>query len=256
MPAVGGVVLPHVGEEVRARPGESGVGEGTFPVVLIAGLASDGSGFGPLVARLQSSGVPVLDLDPTRRGTQPFTFFPKDPSDHVPTIARQQLGPKVRAALALAGRDPATQRIDVVAHSYGGLLARWLVEQEGWAPLVDDLVLVATPNRGSEFGFRIATLGEGHEEWDAVGSDIRPGSPTLRALAEREPPGETYTTIGGDPVALRWMRIDGHGFDGTVPAASALLPGAAQQLLPFTHGRLLRSGRAIDLIERTLAATR
>ena len=254
VPAVGGVVLPHLGVARSTALATGSSGRGSFPVVLVAGLASDGGGFQPLLRELRANGVVVLDFDVDRPGVQPFTFFPRSRTDSVPTIAVEQLGPQVKEALAREGFDPSTQQIDVVAHSYGGLLARWLVEREGWGPLVDDLVMVATPHRGTEFGFRIATLGSGHEEWDGVGGDIRPGSSTLRQLSRQEPPGETYTTIAGDPVALRWLRIAGAGFDGTVPTSAALLPGATQRILPFTHGRLLRSRRAVSFIRSTLAA--
>lgn len=251
--ALGGTVLPHVGAHVHDATGASGRGEGSFPVVLVGGLASDGAGFGPLRDRLARDGVAVLDLDGDRAGVQPFTFWPTTADQHVATVAVQQLAPAIRAGLQRAGYDPDHQKVDVVAHSYGGLLARWLVEQEHWADRVDDLVTVATPHHGTEIGFRVATLGPGHEEWDGVGGDIRPRSATLRRLADREPEGEVYTTIGGDPSALRWLRFGGHGFDGTVPAESALLDGAAQHLYPFTHGRLLRSGHVVDLVARTLA---
>ncbi len=44
------------------------------------------------------------------------------------------------------------QQITMVAHSIGGLLARWFVEQEGGNQIVDHLVLCGTPNEGSPFG--------------------------------------------------------------------------------------------------------
>jgi pimeloyl-ACP methyl ester carboxylesterase len=253
VPGTGAIVLPHIGADVTDALGGAGRGEGRFPVVTVAGLASDGAGFAPLLDRLTRDGVPVLDLDGDRPGVQPFTFWPATDDEDVATVAVEQLAPRIRAAAERLGYDPEQQRVDVVAHSYGGLLARRLVEQEHWAAHVDDLVTVATPHHGTELGFRLATLGPGHEEWDGVGGDIRPGSATLRRLERREPEGEVYTTIGGDPVALRWLRFGGHGFDGTVPAESALLDGAAQHLFPFTHGRLLRAERVVDLVARTVA---
>jgi hypothetical protein len=42
--------------------------------------------------------------------------------------------------------------IDIVAHSCGGLIARWLIEQEGGHAYVNNLTLLATPNSGSLFG--------------------------------------------------------------------------------------------------------
>ncbi len=42
--------------------------------------------------------------------------------------------------------------IDIVAHSCGGLVGRWLVEQEGGNSFVQNLTMIATPNAGSLFG--------------------------------------------------------------------------------------------------------
>ena len=44
------------------------------------------------------------------------------------------------------------KRLVILAHSMGGLVARWFVEKEGGAAVVDRLVLCGTPNAGSPFG--------------------------------------------------------------------------------------------------------
>ena len=269
-------VLWNLDAPVRTPVGAAGAGKGSFPVVLIAGLHSTGAGFAPLTAALRARGVPLLDFDPQRPGVQPFTYSPASSDDHVPFLAANLLQPAIKRALAVAGFDPEHQVVDVVAHSYGGLLARFLVEHPGadvdrfspergwygdgtpdvdgdWAARVDDLVLVGTPNHGSELGFRLVTAGPGMGEWDGVGGDIRPDSPFLRRMGKSEPPGEVYTTIGGDPVGLRWLRDGHHGFDGAVPAESPFLAGAANNIFPQTHGKLLSTGRSIQLILETLA---
>jgi pimeloyl-ACP methyl ester carboxylesterase len=43
------------------------------------------------------------------------------------------------------------QKITVLAHSMGGLVARWFIEREGGHGLVEHLVMCGTPNRGSPF---------------------------------------------------------------------------------------------------------
>lgn len=248
-------VLPRLDDPVDLTPPSWPAGQGALPVVLITGLMSQGTGFAPLVRRLQALGVPVLDFNPTTPGIQPFVFEPRSATDHVPQIAAEVLGPAIDAALDRVGRGT-DQRVDVVAHSYGGLLARWLVERvPGWAERVDDLVTVATPHGGSEFGFRLTTLPPGVDEWDGVGNDLRPGSPVLRQLGRHAPAGARYTTIAGDPVALRWLRFGHLGFDGAVPTASALLPGAKQRTIPATHGAVLRDRRTVTLIETTITTS-
>lgn len=48
------------------------------------------------------------------------------------------------------------QRIDILAHSIGGLVARWFIEREGGDAIVNKLVMVGTPNGGTP----IATIKE------------------------------------------------------------------------------------------------
>ena len=71
-------------------------------------------------------------------------------------------------------------------------------------------------------------------------------------MGTAEPPGEVYTTIGGDPWMFRWLRHGHHGFDGAVPAESPFMTGAATDTFPQTHGRLLSSRGVISLIVDTL----
>ena len=247
---VAGAVLTQVGTMVRTPVGAAGVGRGTFPVVEIAGLGSNGARFARLTQALQDRGVTVLDMDPSRPGTQPLTYRPQR-DEHVPELARRVVAPAVRAALQRAGLRPDAV-VDVVAHSMGGLLARSLVETDrSWAAQVDDLVMVATPNHGSTL---IAWETAGGGPFNALGADMRPGSELLTALGTAEPPGEVYTTIGGDPWMFRWLRYGGHGFDNTVPTVSPFLTGAAQDSFPATHGNLLRSAEVVDLVVETLAA--
>ncbi len=106
--AVGSVsaVLWNLDTPVRTPVGAVGAGAGSFPVVLIAGLHSTGSGFAPLIAALEATGVPVLDFDPKRPGIQPFTYWPGSADDHVPWLAATLLQPAIRGALAAAGYDP------------------------------------------------------------------------------------------------------------------------------------------------------
>ena len=42
--------------------------------------------------------------------------------------------------------------LDIVAHSCGGLVARWLIEQQGGSNYVKNLTMLGTPNAGSLFG--------------------------------------------------------------------------------------------------------
>ena len=235
--------------EVRTDVGAEGVGEGTFPVVEVAGLGSRGVGFAALTRELVADGVPVLDFDPDRSGVQPLVYMPDDADLRIADLADDEVAPAIAAALQRAGYDPATQVVDVVSHSTGGLVMRHLVEQvDGWADRVDDLVLVAAPNHGST----VVWLETRRGPFAGLGADMRPGSDFLDGLGYDEPRGEVYTTVGGDPWLFRWPPVG--GFDDQVPSRSPFLDGAANNVYPSFHGRLLKSAGVIDLIASTLRA--
>lgn len=67
----------------------------------------------------------------------------------------------LKADLAKAGVTEATrQRLTIVAHSMGGLVSRWFIEQEGGDQLVSGLIQLGTPNGGSETSdFRKSVFG-------------------------------------------------------------------------------------------------
>ena len=218
----------------------------------------------------------VLDFDASRSGVQPLTWAPSTGSEHLPQIAVRTIQPAILAALSRAGLDPAHQVVDVVAHSAGGLLARFLIEHPGeaidswsdsrgwygtgervdlvWAARVDDLVMVGTPNHGSTIGSLEATLGPGVGPFEGSGNDIAPGSTFLRRMGTVEPADEVYTALGGDPWMFRFFRYGEHGFDGAVPAESPFLTGAAIDTFGHTHGKLLRAPEVRRLVLATLAA--
>jgi len=273
---VASFVLTQLDTQVTTPIGSMGTGRGRFPVVEIAGLGSDGSGFSRLTTQLQHDGVTVIDFRPDVAGIQPLSWKASSPDVHIPQLATQTVAPAIDDAVRRAGFDPARQVIDVVAHSVGGLIMRYLIEKTetpptandilSWAARVDDLVMVATPNHGTRIGFLEATLGPGHSDWDGIAADMAPRTESLTPGGERlrrtrpgdrlgcrktsEPPGEVYTTIGGDPWLWRWLRNGHHGFDGAVPAESPFLRGAAHYTFPQTHGRLLATGRTTTLIDK------
>ncbi len=64
-----------------------------------------------------------------------------------------QTGLLFKKALMEAGitRDD-DKTVSILAHSMGGLVSRWMIEQEQGYELVDALILAGTPNFGSNFG--------------------------------------------------------------------------------------------------------
>jgi pimeloyl-ACP methyl ester carboxylesterase len=131
-------------------------------------------------------------------------------------------------------RAGGVEEIAIVAHSMGGLVAREMLtnpemaygveSSSGRMPRVTGLVMIATPNHGSEMA-RFRLFGEFREQWinmlegrgpllqgilDGAGEaklDLLPGSEFLRNLNARpEPAGVAMLTIAGD--VSPWARMD------------------------------------------------
>ncbi len=86
------------------------------------------------------------------------------------------------------------ERCSIIAHSMGGLDARYLITEKGWHDTVDVLVTVATPHRGSSVASLILEQPEAVQNWlvdmaDWLGTHIlEDGSANLRkALNELTP---------------------------------------------------------------------
>lgn len=170
-----------------------------LPIVLVHGWNGDSSTWDGLRESLVDEGYPVLD----------FTSITGGPSLHYDTSvggiayeASKEVAPDVAAALRGAGY-PAGQRFDVVAHSMGGLVTRWLVEHAGeriteagtavqtptgWSAQVRTLTMLATPNHGANFDCGSTACKE-----------MTPGSDFLGYLGYRAGARAAgYRTLAGD----------------------------------------------------------
>ncbi len=138
-----------------------------------------------------------------------------------------------RAARVLLERTGA-ERLDVVAHSMGGLATRvWL--RNGGAAVVRRVVFAASPHHGTWSAW-LAWWGEGGEE-------MRPGSPFLAWLAE-----EPGLPEGVEGLTVRTL-LETH----VLPPESALLPGVPDvEVCCPTHMALLRDLEAFRIIRRFL----
>jgi pimeloyl-ACP methyl ester carboxylesterase len=113
-------------------------------------------------------------------------------------------------------------RVDIVAHSMGGLVARAYVEGPDYAGGVGRLILVGTPNAGSNWS-RVRMLLEWQEHYQLwrhepawspswmitdglgeAGRDLRPGSKFLTSLNARpRREGVCYTVVAGTQSPVR-----------------------------------------------------
>ncbi|MDP3937741.1 MAG: alpha/beta fold hydrolase [Deltaproteobacteria bacterium] len=178
-----------------------------LPILLLHGHYYTNASLSVLTERLRSDGYPgarVVTLD-VSRNTCTHDWA-------------EALSAKVDDVLQESG----CSRVDIVAHSRGGLAARDYIRFLGGGAKVSHLVTLGTPHHGA--AINMACPGCGCLE-------MRPGSDYLRRLnAGDETPGPTpYTSI-----------YSSH--DEVVPAASAWLSGARNiRLRGVKHTDLLRS---------------
>jgi len=90
--------------------------------------------------------------------------------------------------------ETGSDRLSLIAHSMGGLDARYLIHERGWHDTIDVLVTVATPHRGSSVATLILNQPESVRKWltdmaDWLGTHVlEDGSANIRqALRELTP---------------------------------------------------------------------
>jgi len=185
---------------------------------------------------------------------------------------------KIQDALAANGY-PSNQPIDIIAHSMGGLAARFLVEHPGadvdywnsngwygdgvadvrtdWASRVDDLIMIGTPNNGTWIGWVGSKL-PSFVQWNTSAGDMAPNSLFLSKMGYAEKAGEQYTTIGGNPSYLQFLKWDfngdgiKHGFDGVVPAESPFLAGSDFSMVAENHSGQVGADATLAIVMNTL----
>jgi len=131
------------------------------------------------------------------------------------------------------------EKIDVVAHSMGGLVAlAYIKNHPGAAQKVRRLVLLGTPARGTWsalLGLMTVPLGRG-------GRQLLPGSRFLRDLERLPLPlGPEVTTVAG-------------GRDWLAPSHTTHLPGAHHLDLPTGHSGLLVDEAVAEAVAAILDA--
>jgi triacylglycerol lipase len=130
------------------------------------------------------------------------------------------------------------RRVDIVAHSAGGLVARYYVQLLGGARRVANLVLLGTPHHGTVASFVLPIL--------KVATQSAPGSPLLGEINGKPLPRSVRVTNFWSP------------FDGiVVPAENSVLnaPGVRNvRLAAMHHWGFLLSGRVCDEVMKALRA--
>jgi triacylglycerol esterase/lipase EstA (alpha/beta hydrolase family) len=121
------------------------------------------------------------------------------------------------AAVARVRAETGAEKVHIVAHSMGGLVSRYYIEQRGGDD-VAALVMIGSPQQGTSR----ARLSLGRSA-----RQMRPQSAFLSGLGAPKPPrGVTYRGV--------WSFADGI----IVPAQSASVAGAGEELILNDHGHL------------------
>jgi pimeloyl-ACP methyl ester carboxylesterase len=164
------------------------------PVVLVHGYFHNRSGF------------VVLSRELRRRG---FRWIHGMNYNPVPELA-ERFGRYVDDIRRVSG----SQRVHLVGHSLGGVIARWYTEELGGYKNVDTIVTIGTPHHGTYAAY----IGVGQ-----AAKDMRPGSDVIRTLElgirKRK---TTYVNLYSDLDFL------------IVPPSSAVLPDR-----PNVHNHLI-----------------
>ncbi|MGC1387375.1 MAG: alpha/beta fold hydrolase [Steroidobacteraceae bacterium] len=187
------------------------------PVLLLHGFLCNGRVWSALQGRLQSAG-----------------FGPVEAPDVVPLLAdiETQAGRVAPVLLALQARCGG-ERVVIIAHSMGGLIARVLLRDFG-AGVIRRIVTIASPHHG--------TLLARGLPWPNA-AQISDASPWLRTLNSAQ---EGRFTV---PMSSVYSRQD----NLVVPPLSACLQGAElKELRGIGHLAMLRSRRALDCVMASL----
>lgn len=256
--------------------------EANYPILLVHGWTSEGATFDEMIPKLKAQGLTVLDCDSVKAGTQAMSYAPTASGQHIPYIAGKIVQPKINSCLTANGYST-SQKIDVVAHSMGGMVSRFLVEKGGadvdywsastgwygdgvpdvdtkWKDQVDDLIMLGSPNHGAVLPWVPSSLPE-FFNWQPSGTDMVQNALFLNLLGYSEPAGEYYTCVGGDPWYLQLPKYDydgdgvGHGWDGIVPAESPFLTGCNNFLTGSNHSGLRTDDAPLDIVIQELGYT-
>ena len=209
---------------VHAQAHARSVGEPAaldVPIVLVPGWLDTGRDLADLRIRLLGSG-----LDGSAVRTLTFAEPTGSNVDHA-----AELDSLVQQVLRETGSD----RVDIVAHSMGGLATRWYLSTHREPP-VRRVAFLGTPHRG--------TLAA-HLAWGDGRDDMLPDSPFLEALNAKP-----ALPDGVEAITVR-TPIDTH----VLPGESATLPGVTDHVVCCpTHPGLLENEEVflivLDFLER------
>ncbi|MBN9645056.1 triacylglycerol lipase [Corynebacterium sp. CCM 8862] len=238
----------HVEDDWRARP----VGDKRWPVVLLHGSATTAGDLAALVRFLRTAGWVVFTPEYGRRATRAI----EDSASQVAAYIDQVLHATGCTACV------------IVAHSQGGLVARWYMKNLGGRDKVHHLVCLGSPNHGTSLGGMLSGLVTGDTSsafaehamdfyFGAAGRQQLRGS---RFLEQLNHPEEVLAGVGYTCVATKTdatIRPPSSCFlsppgGGDSPAVTNFYVQDIFPLYPASHGDLVRDRQVHRIVRDVL----
>jgi triacylglycerol lipase len=170
------------------------------PVIIVAGTLQTTARYEQLAIRLREEGYPVYVYE-------------------LPTLGRGDIAASADGLAAFANQvraETGADKVDLVGHSQGGLVARQYVKFDGGADHVRNLVGLGVPNHGTPTAWAASLLGVAEDGFVAA-EQMTPGSDFLDQLNEGD------DTIGDVRYTSFWTEHDAVVF----PAETAWLDDGA-----------------------------
>jgi pimeloyl-ACP methyl ester carboxylesterase len=140
------------------------------------------------------------------------------------------------------------ERLHVVGHSLGGLIARYHVQRQGGDRRIESLVTLGTPHQGSRWAHVLPT---------PLVRQLRPGSPLLQELAEPAPSCSTrVTAIYSDLDEMIVPTSSGRCEHPDLAARNVLVRGVGHMSLPMHRGVADEVAATLAGVRRTAAPSR
>jgi triacylglycerol lipase len=196
-----------------------------IPVVLVHGLVDNRSIFTLMRRALK------------RRGFAQVCTWNYSPWQRDVESAAEALGRHIERIC----RETGHERVHVVGHSLGGLVARYLVQRLGGDRRVESLVTLGTPHAGTRWAHMLPT---------PLVRQLRPGSPLIQELDQPAPSCRTrITAVYSDLDQMVVPSSAGRCDHPDLQARNVLVRGVGHMSLPIHKG-------VVDEVAATLAGRR
>jgi triacylglycerol lipase len=179
------------------------------PILLVHGMVGNGSIFTVLRRALR------------RRGFGPVHTVNYSPFTRDVRVAARSLGRHVETLCAQTGYE----RVHVIAHSLGGVIARYYVQRLGGDSRVHTLVTLGAPHHGTYAAHLLPVR---------LARQLRPGSDVLAELAAPVYLCRTrFVAVWSDLDQLIYPKTHARLEHPDLPARNVMLPGVGHMSLPI-----------------------